>query len=380
MAPLERLGLVRSLRHGLDGHGFRRCGRRARGIAVAAALCSSACSSEPGDAETDSAGSAPIEGGAGGEPTATPAVPAGAPGAESTPGGADTNGEALDPSGIGNVMPGGAGPDSRASGAEPSSPLAEPEPSAGCGQLALLSSGAQTIEVDGVSRSYILDLPSGYDGTTPLPLVFAFHGATTSGELFRSRFYGNLLSTMSDGAILVHPDALGDPTAWDNEADVPFFDALLASLEATACVDEARVFATGHSSGGFFTNTLGCQRGDVLRAIAPVSGGGPFGIGGNRMGGNGNGMASNGCRGEVAVWLAHAENDETVSFDLGVASRDRWLEANGCSQTSAAVEPAPCVEYTGCSSGLPVRWCVYDDGHNWPDFGPEGIWGFFSSL
>ena len=58
----------------------------------------------------------------------------------------------------------------------------------------------------------------------------------------------------------------------------------------------------------------------------------------------------------------------------------RWLEANGCSDTSAAAEPAPCVEYSGCSSGLPVRWCVYDDGHDWPEFGPEGIWGFFSGL
>jgi len=124
----------------------------------------------------------------------------------------------------------------------------------------------------------------------------------------------------------------------------------------------------GSQLGGFFTNTLGCQRGDVLRAIAPVSAGGPFAFG------------ANGCRGEVAVWLAHAENDETVSFDLGVASRDRWLDANGCSEMSAAVEPAPCVEYAGCSPGLPVRWCVYDDGHNWPEFGPEGIWAFFSSL
>ena len=133
-------------------------------------------------------------------------------------------------------------------------------------------------------------------------------------------------------------------------------------------MDEARVFATGHSSGGFFTNALGCQRGDVLRAIAPVSGGGPFTFGGD------------GCTGEVAVWLAHAENDETVPFDSGVDSRDRWLAANGCSETTEPVEPSPCVEYTGCSAGLPVRWCVYQDGHDWPAFGPEGIWGFFSSF
>jgi polyhydroxybutyrate depolymerase len=351
MTPLDvRLGPVCCIR-----------GLAARGSAVALVLCASACSSEPSAAAPDPTGSAPVEG-AGGERVATPDGLSSTPGAEGTPGGPSTVGEAQDPNRIGNVAPEPAGPDAAA-----------PEPSAGCGQLALVSSGASSIDVDGVTRTYILDVPSGYDGTTPLPLVFAFHGATTSGEFFRGRFYGNLLSTMSDAALLVHADALGDPTAWDNEADVPFFDALLASLEATACVDRARVFATGHSSGGFFTNTLGCQRGDVLRAIAPVSAGGPFAF-------RGNGMLGSGCTGEVAVWLAHADNDETVSFDLGVASRDRWLEANGCSETSAAVEPAPCVEYGGCSAGLPVRWCVYDDGHDWPDFGPEGIWGFFSRL
>lgn len=273
--------------------------------------------------------------------------------------------EALDPDAIGNVPASGQG-GAAASGAEGT--RAAPVPSSGCGSLALLAPGEQTLEVAGVGRTYVLDIPAGYDGNTPMPLVFAFHGATTSGALFRSAFYGNLLSTMQDAAIVVHPDALGDPSSWNTEADIPFFDVLLAELGARVCVDEARVFATGHSSGGFFTNALGCQRGDVLRAIAPVSAGGPFTSGGN------------GCSGEVAVWIAHAENDEIVPFDSGVDSRDRWLSSNGCSAASEPIDPAPCVEYDGCSPGSPVRWCVYQDGHDWPDFGPDGVWGFFSSF
>jgi poly(3-hydroxybutyrate) depolymerase len=69
---------------------------------------------------------------------------------------------------------------------------------------------------------------------------------------------------MGDEAIVVHADALGAPTSWNNQADVPFFDALLAELTSSLCIDTERVFATG----GFFTNTLGCQSGDVPRAIA----------------------------------------------------------------------------------------------------------------
>jgi poly(3-hydroxybutyrate) depolymerase len=199
--------------------------------------------------------------------------------------------------------------------------------------------------------------------------VFAFHGATTSAAFFRSARYGNLLSAMAAEAIVVHADALGEPTAWNNNADLPFFDAMLERLEQGLCVDSERIFATGHSSGGFFTNTLGCQRGDVLRAIAPVAGGGP---GGGR---------NNACVGEVAVWLAHGENDPMVPFATGEQSRDRWLGFNGCDATaSVPATPDGCVDYTGCDAGLPVRWCVHQNGHSWPTFAPQGIWEFFSSL
>jgi poly(3-hydroxybutyrate) depolymerase len=247
---------------------------------------------------------------------------------------------------------------------------AEPAtPSSGCGSAATVASGENTITVNELDRTFLVDLPGRYDAARPYPLVFAFHGATTSAAFFRNPRYGNLLSAMADEAIVVHADALGDPTAWNNERDLPFFDAMLAQLEAGACVNTDRIFATGHSSGGFFTNTLGCQRGDVLRAIAPVAGGGPFVFGG----------AS--CVGDVAVWLAHGENDETVPFTTGEQSRDRWLDQNGCdAESSTPATPSECIDYAGCDDGVPVRWCVHQNGHNWPDFAPQGMWEFFESL
>lgn len=346
---------------------------RARALGLAgscgwAAMCA-ACSSEGEGAATPGMGTE-LNGTAPGSPAAGGSSALEGQGDDtdnaSPPEPGATGSEGLQPGSIENIgdapTPSGSG----AGGAAPTS--SSPVPSSGCGQVATLASGAQSLEVAGVTRTYVLDIPGAYTGSTPYPIVFAFHGATTSGQFFRSTFYGNLLSTMGDEAIVVHPDALGDPTSWNNQADLPFFDALLAQLSSSLCIDAERVFATGHSSGGFFTNTLGCQRGDVLRGIAPVSAGGPFVFGG----------AS--CTGSVAVWLAHAENDETVTFDNGEASRDRWLEANACAETSAPISPEPCQEYSGCDDGAPVRWCVYQDGHNWPEFAPQGIWDFFSSL
>ncbi|HTV24637.1 MAG TPA: hypothetical protein VMG12_38360 [Polyangiaceae bacterium] len=326
--------------------------RRVVGVLGALSLVASAC----GDGSSGDAGSS--SGGGRGGSSAAGSGDSGDAGDNGEPGGAGTSGG---PSGGGSGGSSGSGRGD------------EIEPSAGCDSAPALSSGEQTIEVDGETRSFILDLPSDYDEGTPYPLLFGFHGRGFSAAEFRSADYGNLLSVAGDDAIVVHPDALGDPEqAWDTESqdDVRFFDALLEELSDGLCVDEARVFAAGHSSGGYFTNLLGCERGDRLRAIAPVAGGGPFGDGG-----------APDCAGPVSAWIAHAEDDETVLFQNGENSRDYWLESDDCDEDRFDdVSPSPCVAYEGCGAGLAVNWCVYDGGHDWPSFGARGIWSFFQQF
>jgi polyhydroxybutyrate depolymerase len=43
-------------------------------------------------------------------------------------------------------------------------------------------------------------------------------------------------------------------------------------LTAQYGIPRGRVFATGLSAGGFMATRLGCQRADVVSAIAPVAG------------------------------------------------------------------------------------------------------------
>jgi polyhydroxybutyrate depolymerase len=316
-------------------------------VMVASSFGSSACGSSPSDPT-----SSPPRGS-----SADPDVGSGGGSSGGTNGG--TNG--------GSSSPG-------SSGAAGSDDPADRDPieSAGCGRAPALESGAQSLDTDGLTRTFILDLPSDYDRDKAYPLVFAFHGRGFSGAEFRSTDYGDLLSVAGDVAILVHPDALGEgERAWDVESmqDVRYFDALRDELRESLCVDESRVFATGHSSGGYFTNLLGCQRGDALRAIAPVAGGGPFGSDG----------AAPRCTSPVSAWIAHAEDDQTVPFENGENSLDYWLERDGCDRADVDdVAPAPCVGYRGCGAGLAVDWCVYDGGHDWPSFAAAGIWDFFT--
>ena len=244
-------------------------------------------------------------------------------------------------------------------------------PSSGC-RVAGAPTGVQerTLTVAGTERTYVLSVPTGYDASTPLPLVFAWHGLGGDGTM--ARMYFRIETASGGGAIFAYPDGLPNEdgqAAWDlsdTGGDVAYFDALLAALSAEYCVDATRVFSTGHSFGGFFTNRLGCSRASVLRAVAPVAGGPPFG---------GPGAA---CTPAVAAWIAHGDNDETVDFSMGEDARDNYLAANSCGTTTAPVEPSPCVAYEGCAAGRPVHWCVHQDGHNWPSFAGSGIWSFFA--
>lgn len=241
--------------------------------------------------------------------------------------------------------------------------------SPGCGTPETPGVSDQTLQVDGTDRTYVLAIPEGLDGETPVPIIFGFHGFNGTGQS-ASNYFG---LTGDEPALYVYPQALPLPgqnggVGWDMEADgvdVAFIDALIPALASAHCVDTTRVFAAGHSHGASFSNHLGCYRPDVFAAIAPVAGGGPW--------------AGECTAGSVSAMLIHGSADLDVPISSGIGSRDHWLEANGCEgAASAPTDPAPCVAYEGCAT--PVLWCEHTGGHEWPRFAGDGIRGFFLSF
>jgi len=244
-----------------------------------------------------------------------------------------------------------------------------PVPTAGCGS-ANVAKGMQqrTTTVLGVSRHYQLLVPASYDANLPTRLVFVFHGLGGDGNQIRAYF--GFEAEAKGQALFVYPDGVaqavaGGGSGWA-ESDLSFFDAMVSEISASHCVDAKRVFAAGHSFGGYMSNLVGCERGDVVRAIAPVSGGL---------------VAAGACKGAVAAWVAHGDKDGTVAQSEGVSARDHWLTANGCSSTSKATTPSPCVAYDGCTPDHPVTWCSFAGGHYpLPAFTQKAIWDFFAAL
>jgi poly(3-hydroxybutyrate) depolymerase len=249
-------------------------------------------------------------------------------------------------------------------------------PVAGCG-AAGATSGVhdESMMVRGTARTYLVSVPANYSATTPYALVFAWHGRTSNSA--QARAYFGVEAAAAGAAIVVYPQGLGingpQDTGWDlasDGKDVEFFDSMLAALESEYCIDTTRVFSTGHSFGGFMSNQVACARGDVVRAIAPVAGGGPYGS----------------CAaGSTPALVIHGSSDTTVVPAMGQGSRDHWLSANGCGSSSSATNPAPCVAYDGCGDA-PVHWCLHDEsdqflgGHTWPSFAAQAIWAFFAAF
>jgi polyhydroxybutyrate depolymerase len=278
----------------------------------------------------------------------------------------------------GRTGTGGAGTGGSA-GTTTTPPSGAPIPSEGCSATPTTTSACPgtgntpcTIDVSGTTREYYLNLPSGYDGKTPAPVVWEYHplgGSAKQGITM----YG--LNSRLPKVIFVAPQGrtsggnAGFPNT--NGSDEAMTRAINAEIEAKYCIDKARYFATGFSYGGSMSYTAGCNMSDVFRAIgaaagAPISGATCTSKKPARM---------------VAVWATHGDADTALPITMAQPIIDSFVKNNGCTTTTQPVDPSPCVEYQGCAEGYPVVWCVRPgDPHAIPSFFGSAVAAFFLQL
>jgi polyhydroxybutyrate depolymerase len=326
-----------------------------------------ACSSSESD---EGAASSPVEMNA---PAAmnAPEAPGQVP--EAQPDGAPAGSRAPEgqPANVGLAPPSMAMPPVAAMPPAPPSEMNQPAadgapvPSAGCGSSAAVESGRFSIDVAGAQREYILELPDDYDASRPYRLIFAWHWRGGNAAQVADGFYG-LQQRAEGSAIFVSAEGLDAGWANTDGRDIAFLDAMLGRLEGDLCIDESRVFSTGWSYGGMMSLAIGCARGDVFRAIAPMSG-----------------ALYSGCAdgdAPVAFLGFHGDDDDVVPIGNGVAARNEFVERNGCQPEAAAVEADGCLRFEGCAAGAPLTWCEFDGGHTPAPGSDEAIWDFFSQF
>jgi polyhydroxybutyrate depolymerase len=254
-------------------------------------------------------------------------------------------------------------------------------PSAGCAK--------QSTQV--TIPNSLIGMPDGYDGKTPVPVVIAFHGAGNDNTSLEGTFKR---SAQSKKYLMVYPNSTSatttDKTGWSLQADKSRYLEVKAAISSEACVDENRVYATGHSSGAQFVVQLLCSGDADFDAVAPVA-------------------SSVYCqkwkKGPVPSLIIHGvEDEERTKYGLndgdGKKDLQPYLTSNLCQMTSTPFDPDVsgcsnvngidgkafddgCVEFTGCAAK--TLWCNHNDpqygtsNHGIPCFGIRAIFDFFDS-
>jgi len=130
------------------------------------------------------------------------------------------------------------------------------------------------ILVNGTTRTYLLYVPQSITRNHPAPLLLVFHGG--GGHNYNMpRFTGFDRLAESRGFIVAYPESANthwnDTRALSRADDVGFVRALIAELERSYPVDPARVYATGISNGGFFSQRVACDLSPQIAAVASVA-------------------------------------------------------------------------------------------------------------
>lgn len=254
---------------------------------------------------------------------------------------------------------------------------------------ATLGDSSEMVLVDGVARTYVLHVPTAYDGASLTPLVVDFHGIGATGAKERaSSPYPAKLD--AEGVLMAFPDGLKGPagTAWNvgpccvaDVDDVAFARALVAQVRTRACVDPARVYAVGVLTGGGMAHYLGCHAADVFAAVAPAA----FDL-----------LAENvdDCTPPrvVSVVSFRGTADARVPYQGGPSSLvpgmpltflgaqatfEKWANIDGCSGSASPADADGCSAYSGCADGAEVILCTKQGGGEDPG-DPSVAWPVLS--
>jgi len=183
----------------------------------------------------------------------------------------------------------------------------------------------RTILIGGATREYLVAVPKTYDSAKPYPLVIGLHGS--GGNRDQLRGYMDVETPANQAAVFIYPTGTpqsdGGVNEWDlasTSVDLVLVDSLIAQYSSELCIDQKRIFATGHSFGGCMSNALGCFRGRPFRAIAPVAG---------------CAARQTGCTGRIATLQIHSPKDTSVQYSGAIGACTRYLRANTCDEMPA---------------------------------------------
>jgi poly(3-hydroxybutyrate) depolymerase len=235
-------------------------------------------------------------------------------------------------------------------------------------------------------------LPDNYDNNHPYPLFFAFHwnggdskAQDTGGDNGYFTAYYGIQRKSKNGMFFVAPDSIGSGWGNGSDSDLHFTDDMVKLISDNYCIDMSNLITSGFSWGGGMSYELACARantkdntaGYAFRAAIIFEGA-------NLSNCDGSG------KDPIALWQKVGLTDTTCPVSAATPIRDQFVKNNQCTGwtsetgnvaatktgTTSQEPPRPpnpgqyinpgghvCTNYTGCSDGHPIRWCVDQSGH-----------------
>lgn len=212
------------------------------------------------------------------------------------------------------------------------------------------------------NRSYAAQVPSGWDGVSPLPVLLHFHGWGRQGQgvLRNKRVSG---ATEENGVLLLAPDGLGKSWAFwsDDTRDIRFAESVLEDAAKRWPIDRSRIFISGFSYGSAMAWFLACETGGRYAAI--------LGIAGTLRG-----LDRRECSGgPVTLRHVHGTADNVMRLPMGgrndpTVSLGPWRAQSGCKGAPSISDAGRYTRYrwNDCSANNHIQFDVHSKGHMIP--------------
>ena len=136
-----------------------------------------------------------------------------------------------------------------------------------------------TMNHEGLEREYILYKPKNFSENGPL--VMMLHGYSSNNNNLLSYSKMNAIADQN-GFMVCYPQGaityLTNQSHWNANLqmsdvnDIDFLSDLVIEIQKQFKVSKENVFVAGMSNGGFMSYTLGCERSDIFKAVASVTG------------------------------------------------------------------------------------------------------------
>lgn len=214
------------------------------------------------------------------------------------------------------------------------------------------AAGATDGRVSAEGIKYMVRTPSNYNATFTHSLLMVYAPAGMS-RWASERLTGLTTEATGAGFVVAYAD--------HKQLNIATVEELGKIPELVAkewCIDEKRIYATGHSDGG--TASLALAVLDKTKTI-------PAAIAPSAAGWRGKDLEEFQCPAPIPVMIMHGKND-TLFPGWGAQTAAWWAKCHGCDVTKTKTVEGGCRVYQGCASGGATVYCEGSGSHrDWPN-------------